>query len=177
MKTKRGLSEIVGYVILIVIAMTLSVAVYAWLKVIVPKNQLECPDDISISIENYNCYNEESSVFYGPKIINLTIRNRGLSEIDGINMKIANRTGGKAVYPFAGIGPDSNPISLNGTIYFVSPIRLSYEKNMKLNYTKFDKINEIQIIPVKHMREPDGHELKYVLCSKSIIQQEITGCN
>ena len=47
---KKGVSIIIGYVILIAVAITMSFLVYAWMKSYVPKEELKCPDDVFIRI-------------------------------------------------------------------------------------------------------------------------------
>ena len=54
-KNKKALSEIVSYVLLIIIAISLSVAVYAWLEVYVPKNTVECEQGASVVIKDFSC--------------------------------------------------------------------------------------------------------------------------
>lgn len=69
---KKGLSEIMGYVILIIIAVGLSVLVFGSLSLLVPKDKPECKQDISLSINDYVCT-------YTPDDINftLTLSNKG----------------------------------------------------------------------------------------------------
>ena len=43
---KRGVSIMIGYVLLVVIAIGLSIAVYAYLKNYLPREKAECPQDI-----------------------------------------------------------------------------------------------------------------------------------
>lgn len=77
LSNKKGVSEVVGYVILIVIALTMSVFVYAYLKLYVPKEAPSCPSDISLSVQDYTCTS-------GPNgILNLTIKNKGLFKVYG----------------------------------------------------------------------------------------------
>ena len=75
---KKGISEMVSYVLLVVIALGLSVSVYYFLVLYIPKPPLECKPDISVSIEQINCY--PGSVF------NVTLKNRGLFTIDTLQI-------------------------------------------------------------------------------------------
>jgi flagellin-like protein len=56
-RNKRGISEIIGYILLIAIVVVISIFVYGWLKTFVPQESLTCPDGTSVSISNYvyNC--------------------------------------------------------------------------------------------------------------------------
>jgi len=79
LKDKRGVSVMVGYVLLVVMAIGLSVLVFAMLKLWVPIEKSECPEDISLTIESASC---------SGGIINMTLRNRGLFSIDSVFINI-----------------------------------------------------------------------------------------
>ena len=78
---KKGVSLMVGYVLLIVIAMALAVAVFAYLKLYLPPEEPKCQVDVSISIEELNCSSER---------IDISLMNRGLFNIDGAFIRIGN---------------------------------------------------------------------------------------
>ncbi|VVB79246.1 Uncharacterised protein [uncultured archaeon] len=80
-KGKKGVSEVVGYILLISIAVAMSVIVYAWLKSYVPKEPLECPGDISLMIKDINCTADG--------IIDMTLRNNGKFSIYAYTIKYA----------------------------------------------------------------------------------------
>ncbi|MCU0642310.1 MAG: hypothetical protein MUF61_01895 [archaeon] len=75
---KKAVSEVVGYVLLIIIALGLSALVFTYMKVIVPKEKVQCPEGISIIVQDYSCVRE-----LGRTTLNLTLSNRGLFNIDG----------------------------------------------------------------------------------------------
>jgi len=56
-KSKRGVSIIIGYVLLITFAVIIGVIVYRWMKTYVPQEDPSCPSESSIFIEsvNYDC--------------------------------------------------------------------------------------------------------------------------
>ena len=109
---KRGLSEVVAYVLLIAIAISLSIAVYAWIKVYLPKDVTECPEEISLMITEYNCDED---------LINLTVENKGLFDIDGFYMKYASETDEIPILYFKEYPKDytKNPSedTLNSSVY------------------------------------------------------------
>ena len=55
MKNKKGVSEIVGYVLLIVFTLILAGIVFVWLKTYVPHEDINCPDGTSLMINSYTC--------------------------------------------------------------------------------------------------------------------------
>ncbi|MAG24784.1 hypothetical protein CMI47_04320 [Candidatus Pacearchaeota archaeon] len=74
MKNKRGVSMMVNYVILIIIAVSLALLVYSFLTVYVPKFQTpECPEGINLIIQDYSCASE---------VLKINLANKGLFNID-----------------------------------------------------------------------------------------------
>jgi hypothetical protein len=83
-KRKRGLSEIVAYVLLISISLAIAGSVFSWLKFYTsPSNEINCEEGVSLTIRNYvyNCSSQG---------LNLTIQNNGLFDIDGYIIRVNN---------------------------------------------------------------------------------------
>ena len=81
---KRGISIVMGYVLLIVIAIALSGFVYTWLRFWVPSDDnAVCPDSVVIVVKNLNCEGNN---------LNVTLENKGLFTIDGFIMRVNNRS-------------------------------------------------------------------------------------
>ena len=78
----------VGYVLLISIAIALSTAVFFYLKLYLPSDNPECDQDIKLSIDYASCTIDSGQNTYS--IINLNITNRGLFKVDGAYIKIGN---------------------------------------------------------------------------------------
>ena len=80
--SKRGVSVVIGYVLLVSVAVVLGGVMYAWMKSYVPKESLDCPEGSALSIKSYvyNCSD--------PSRINLTIvNNEGLLLLDILSMQ------------------------------------------------------------------------------------------
>src|SRR3990167_3334945 len=98
-KNKRGVSEMVAYVILISIALSLAVAVFAWLKITgesAVKPPVDCKEGTTIMLESYNC---ERDPITGEPMGNmiLTMKNNGLFNIDGVIVKVSDDIGKEPV--------------------------------------------------------------------------------
>jgi hypothetical protein len=79
---KRGLSNLIAYVLLISISISLSVVVYNWLSDYADQADIEkCPDGASIVIKGYSCNGSNG---------NLTVRlkNKGLFSVDGYILRV-----------------------------------------------------------------------------------------
>lgn len=81
---KKGVSEIVSYVLLIVIAIGLSVAVAAYLRVQVPKDKTSCSTDFSLLLEKIDC-----KISNGEATLTATYRNTGLFTVDAVYARVA----------------------------------------------------------------------------------------
>lgn len=66
----------IGYVLLIVIAIVMSLIVYQWVKTYVPKDAVDCPDDVSMFLSEvkYDCALDN---------LDVTVKNNGLFNIAG----------------------------------------------------------------------------------------------
>lgn len=83
---KRALSNLVAYVLLISITISLSVIVYGWLKFYVESdNVATCPANVNVIIESYECFSGVDG--------NLTVKlkNKGLFDIDGFVLRVHDR--------------------------------------------------------------------------------------
>ncbi|MFH1503615.1 MAG: archaellin/type IV pilin N-terminal domain-containing protein [Candidatus Diapherotrites archaeon] len=168
-KFKKGVSVIIGYVILVSFVIVLGIIVYSWMKTYVPRAELECPDGISLFIEDYKCSSEQ---------LNLTLRNIGTFSIGGyfirattspeqeiakldLSRNITKETA--KLYPIGirfgeitstgnSLGPDENEIDI-------------------YNLTGGDRIYSLEIIPVRWQEENNKRRL--VSCKDAKIKETI----
>ncbi|HLF53627.1 MAG TPA: hypothetical protein VI544_00440 [Candidatus Nanoarchaeia archaeon] len=85
LKNKKALSEIVGYTILIVIAISLSLMVYSFLRLYVPKEQPSCNEDIVLILQDYACSS-------AAKQLNITITNKGLFKATAAYVRLGDES-------------------------------------------------------------------------------------
>jgi hypothetical protein len=84
-KNKKGISVMIGYVLLVSFAIIMSVIVYAWIKTYVPRDSTECPDGTSLYIRDYQ-YDCNTNMLY------LTLKNNGRFDMGGYFIYAANST-------------------------------------------------------------------------------------
>ena len=83
---KRGLSNLVAYVLLITITISLSVFVYGWLKTYVSGEEVEaCPSNVNIIISSYECVSGVSGN------LSVKLKNKGLFNVDGYVLRVHDR--------------------------------------------------------------------------------------
>tara|TARA_Y100000310_G_scaffold321146_1_gene378406 strand:+ start:192 stop:734 length:543 start_codon:yes stop_codon:yes gene_type:complete len=180
MKDKKAVSEVVSYVMLIVIAITLSVIVFAFLRTQVPSERTECPDSVSVIIKDYTCANKE---------ININFQNKGNFLVDGVFIKFSDSIDSVPVNPLNPIG-EINEITATewqeGFFYFGkrtipggvsggAPLPLSPNRNYTqgYDYTPITKVEKVQFQPFLS----DEETQEAIICEKAIVTQEIVNCD
>ena len=174
---KRGMSEVVGNVLLIAISIIMSVLVYAWLKTYVPTDVVKCDDGTSIFLKNfaYNCTT-------GKEILNVTLENNGKFSVDGYFIHASNNSDPDALAVI-----DLSGKILSGGVFSGSSVRFSdtienwltpstptNEKMSSFNVTGYGKITKIEIIPLR--MQVVGNAKQVVSCSDVKIDQ-ILACS
>ena len=79
-KNKKGISVMIGYILLITTAIIVSTIIYQQLKSYVPTESVECPEGVSVFLKEvtYDCDNKE---------LNITLKNNGRFNIGGYFIK------------------------------------------------------------------------------------------
>jgi len=154
---RKSLSEMIAYVLLIVIAISLALLVYAWMKGLLWKPSKDCPEGISLIVSDYSCDNALGR-------INITFRNNGLFDVSGFIVRISNETGRlptKSLY-------DGTPIKEEDNIfYFPSNLTTGNDFTNTFSYLKYDKIIELEIVPLRLVKG------ELLICDKAKIKQEV----
>lgn len=149
---KKAISDIIGYVLLIVIAISISLLVYSWIKGYIPANEKNCPEGISLGIEYYLCNNDN---------LNITLKNNGLFDVNGFVIRISNLTKGRAVYYLKTGSYIENYFNAG-----LKPLASQQEESFNFNYGNYGLLTRIEIEPFKT-------DKVIILCKDAIIQQEI----
>lgn len=91
-KKKTALSNIVGYVLLISITISLSVLVYGWLKFYVSEDDIDtCPSGVDIIIRDYKCVESPLGETPNAGYLNITLKNKGLFKVNGYVLRVHDR--------------------------------------------------------------------------------------
>src|SRR3989344_4763310 len=161
LEDKKGVSEMVSYVLLIVIAMSIAGGVYSWLKfyVNVDKSAIQCNEDVALFIEDYNCQGLGNE-----RYINITVKNQGNFNIEGFFIRATNSSDSKRLPTdkLDAVGTYDPMINKNG-LYFFQETGLgpTESKVLQFNYTKIKTIARIQVQPFKIDRAKNN---SLVLC-------------
>jgi len=162
--SNKGISIMIGYILLITTAIIISTIVFQWAKTYIPTDPIECPDGVSIYIKEsiYKCDNKE---------LDLTLRNNGRFNIGGYlihattspSQELASEDlsqytqlgAGKSAVIFIPLG---NPMKSNREITSV----------FNLSDLNFSQIYSVEIIPIIHQ---DGTRVN---CAEARIKEKLS---
>ena len=174
MKNKKGVSVVVGYVILITFGIILSVIVYNYLKTYVPKDLLDCPGGVSLFIKDYECDLNTGQ-------LNLTIKNNGRFNVEGYFIHGAEERSNKLAtidlsknfsynVPSGGSSPAGQ-----SAVYFRTPVNNSLKPNEEMLSVFGGLTTGMEIIELIPARFQEENNIKrFVSCGNSKIREIIT---
>ena len=150
-KIKKAVSEVVSYVLLIVIAMSLAAGVYAWMHFYVPSEKEEkCPDETAISITNAEC---PAAGLGQPRKLVLTIQNQGLFEVEGFFILASEDIARPPYQPLndtRAADPNSPPRDPGRYNFFPSKLAPGTSASAEFYYpSNFNSIKRVKVQPFK----------------------------
>ncbi len=175
MKNKHAVSIMIGYVLLVSIAMIIGAVTYAWMKTYVPADKVECAEGVSLYIKNINC-----TKYGGDIYLDVTLKNSGRFSIAGYYAYISETEDEKATIDLSDyLREDSQGKSAPGVraIYFTlsTDKKNSFSPDEEITHSFFidDLIDlkNIEILPAR-IEEVKGKE-KFAVCSSSKVREEI----
>lgn len=175
-KNKKAVSLMLSYVILISIALGLSIAVFAFLKIIANVQQAPgCEPETSIIINNYSCDASSGT-------LSLTIKNNGIFSVDGFILEVGDDPDRA---PITRLIPNGLEASFNGYYFFdeegtanLMPLPPELEKTVvftnkelrsdgSIGLVNFEYIKNIRIQPFVLGKD----EKEKRVCSDAVIRQ------
>jgi len=165
MINKKGLSAMIGYVLLITFGIVMAVIVYAYLKTYIPTEPTACPEGSSVFLKEYSCSGNK---------LNLTVKNNGRFNIAGYFIYGTNNTEQKIATTAMYENYTEKTHVVQGAILF-SPqdpqgaMKPGLEMNGTFNVS--NDLVRIDLLPVRI--EGEGQDLKFVVCGNARIKEEI----
>jgi len=151
---KRAISILIGYVLLITLAIVMSGIVYSWLKFYAQKPFAEAScRDVSLIITDYNC------TYFSPFTLNLSIQNKGRFDVDGYIIKINNGT------------RDYNVKEKGTNLNYVN-VKME-SGNVSSRLFDYSALVNIAAIEIEAIRGKDKYG-RNILCENSVIRQSIS---
>ena len=167
--SKKAVSEVIGYLLLISFAIVMSVIVYQGLKTYIFKDELSCDEGVSLYIDRITC-----DVNGGNYVLNLTLKNNGLFGIHGYYVKARNISFDKGL-PTIDLTENLTYGGNNqtGRIIFLGADNNMYPNERRdslflINYP----INLIEVIPLR-MESYNGKK-KPIMCTDARVSSVVT---
>jgi hypothetical protein len=175
-RDSRAVSVMIGYVLLVSLAIIMGGIIYTWMKTYVPKDALECPEGTSLIIKSYsyNCSN--------PSTMNITLKNNGRFNVGGFFIHISNNENvtlptldisTRANEDFGGYKFQSSLIfkaTNNNTFTPGEEINVSFDKDLE----DLGRIHYVQVIPTRWQHQENI--LRYVSCGTVSTHKEEVNC-
>ena len=175
-KSKKGVSVIIGYVLLVSLAIIMGLLVYNYLKTFVPKDGAECSEGVSIYLKEYYC---------DSNYLNITLKNNGRFDVSAYFIHASNSSEQK----IATINLAENLIhgDVNGIVESQGMLHITYtnpkfinefesgeEIITQFNLSSLNGLNSIEITPVRYQKIE--HRLRAVSCGQAKIKETLI-CN
>ncbi len=168
-KNRKGLSEMIGYILLISMTIILSLTVYGWLKTYVPTKSIECADGASLFMQdfNYTC---------NTNTLNLTLKNNGRFDLAGYFIHATtNASQELAVTDISG----STPKGSGGVVTYwqggtqdYNPINAGSIMKDGFLLSSIGQIYSIEVVPMRY--ELINNRNRPVSCSNAKIVEKLS---
>ncbi|MCF7910667.1 hypothetical protein K9L16_03275 [Candidatus Pacearchaeota archaeon] len=164
LQSKKAVSPIIGYILLISIAITLSVIAYGYMKTFVPKDQVACPDGTSLFIQEYS---------YTYPSLEIDFRNNGRFGIAGFYIKATTdpeqdiATKDLANFLISGGTQVDKIILFNAS----EQNSLSPGDIKNLRFAIDEPVYKIELIPIRY--EDAGGRQTLTSCTRAVIRENL----
>lgn len=168
-KNKMGVSVMIGYILLISIAVAISVMIYHWIKTYVPKDLPDCPDGTSIAIKKSSC------TISSDIILSVTLENNGRFNIAGYLIRATDSSEQELATIDLSSSFTSGGIKAENMILFENSNKNTVEPNEERVsiFTLDDQIYSIEITPIRFQEESSRTAL--MICG-SAKTREVISC-
>ena len=170
---KMGISPVIGYVMLIIIALAVGVLIFMWMRGFTPTESDTCRDGVSLSIVNAKC---------DENWLNLTSKNNGRFNVSGYFILAStnpNSTIGNvhlAEHWVRSGSYEAHNTSTNALLFVpANGLSLSEKRTDVFNLSGIGNLSFIHILPVR--QEVIGGKTKILVCGKAEIRRHEVFCD
>ena len=173
--SRRGLSAVIGYLLLISISITMSIIVYVWLKNYVPKEETMCPDGTSVLLRDvsYTCTP-------GAETLNISLKNNGKFSVNGYFIAVSEDPNPDALPAIdisskikSGGNISANSIVFSYLIYnYLTPDEPTNVRTSSFDVSSYERLYKVRITPTRI--EEVKNKRKVVSCSNAIVEETLT---
>lgn len=153
---KKGVSAVIGYVLLVTFAVVIAGIVFAWLRTYVPQESLECPDGVSVYIKNNSIQNN---------VLTIYLKDNGNFKIEGLFVRYSTDVNQEiAVYDLTENStlPEENKFHPGLVFDELNPNEI---RKFDFHVKGIPYIYAIEVIPMRY--ETSGTKTQTVACGKA----------
>jgi len=167
---KKGVSVLVGYILLVVFAVIISAIVFVWLRSYVPAETLNCPEGTSVFIKE-SSFNDSNSQ------LKLVLKNNGRFDIAGFFIHATNSSSQEvATFDLSNYSIDRTKIFGNSIVYEIGSNSMkpgdTNTSTFDLSVSSIGRPYSVSIIPVRYQVE--NNRERFVSCSNAKTGSKIT---
>ena len=154
---KKGISIMIGYVLLVSAMIVMALIVFQWLKTYVPTEDLECPGDVSLSITD--------GTVCETNILKVEVKNTGLFNVNGYIIR--------GTYTDASGFEEIEELS-EGYVIFENALAPNKKDDGPVGGEGDEEypIESIEIVPVRFQEDDNGKE-RTVVCGDASVRKEL----
>lgn len=183
-QSKKAMSIVVGYVLLIVFASVVGIIVYKWQKTYAPQDEYgACTEDTSLFILNksYDC---------DTNILRFAVKNNGKFSIGGYFIYLKDNP--EKTIATVDISGNNTDVNSRLNVYNINGVKLGREtiiparnnsfepgeieiEEFDLSHLTGDNVYGIEIVPIRWQTE--GRKEVLASCKENRISEELNGCS
>jgi hypothetical protein len=161
-KDKKAVSLMVGYVLLVTIAIIMGAIVYQWMRSYVPRETIECPDGVSLYIQELNC---------GDGVLNLSISNNGRFDVDGYFIRSAETADMTVAGRDLSVGIISGGSAAGGVVRWSSALGPGMDAP-RASFSVTGDIAFIEVTPILY--ETIENKIRLTNCGNAKVKEYVT---
>ena len=157
---KKALSEMLSYVMLIAIVISISIGMFVWIKSFANVNPIaDCEEGTSINLNGYSC----PCIGVGNCTFKLTVKNNGRFNMEGVIVAISNNPKREPSYYL--INKEDTKKNSPGYAIFSPPLKPNTEKEIIFTNT----------FQTGKPGDP-ASTIDKIVCQNVVIKQQIENC-
>ncbi|MBU2104531.1 MAG: DUF4215 domain-containing protein [Nanoarchaeota archaeon] len=166
--SKKGISVMIGYILLISIVIGMSVIVYQWIKTYVPRDATDCPDGTSIQIKEISCTTNST----GNYKLNITLKNNGRFNLAGYFIYATTSSEQELATSDLSSKIESGGNLLEDKILFIGDINAMQPNTEVLAIFNLENdIYSVEIAPFRYQEE--NNKMMFVNCGKAKTKESV----
>ena len=157
----------IGYVLLVTIAIIMGALVYGWMSSYVPRGTLECPGGVSVFIKDVKCDSVE-----GDYKLNLNLTNNGRFNVDGYFIKAAESEDAKIASRDISESIKSGGNAAGGVVRWPSNLIPGQDAEEAVYDLGSNKIFFVEVTPIIY--ETVENKIRLLNCGNAKVKEYVT---